>query len=76
MRGTRFNWVLPRTSESALRAQIPFKMKHLKYGAQDWTRTSMLLALAPETSVSTNSTTWAQTDGKLRQGRIESFYYK
>ena len=29
-------------------------------GAQDWTRTSMLLALAPETSASTNSATWAR----------------
>ena len=30
-----------------------------KNGAQDWSRTSMLLALAPETSASTNSATWA-----------------
>jgi len=33
--------------------------QRLTHGAQDWTRTSMLLALAPETSASTNSATWA-----------------
>ena len=37
----------------------PFLEFGRKNGAQDWTRTSMLLALAPETSASTNSATWA-----------------
>ena len=46
----------------ALRARFARKIftSRENFGAQDWTRTSMLLALAPETSVSTNSTTWAQ----------------
>ena len=33
---------------------------NIKNGAQDWIRTSTLVALAPETSASTNSATWAQ----------------
>ncbi len=44
---------------SLLESQAHSTSFSLKFGAQDWTRTSMLLALAPETSASTNSATWA-----------------
>ncbi len=36
-----------------------FHKRFLEFGAQDWTRTSTLLASPPQDDVSTNSTTWA-----------------